>query len=109
MVNYIFFQIVVSVLGYALSYIIYQFHGAEFVGEYSKQMALFMMIYSFSNFGVPNLLLYRSIGTPLPARDGRALATILFGGSLFGAGIGMYLPGQALSFHLIFNISDKLS
>ena len=102
MINYIFFQIVVSVSGYALSYIIYLTNGTEFVGEYSKQMGLFMLIYSLPNFGVPNLLLYRSLGTPLPASDGRALTAILFGGALFGAGVGIYLPGQALSFNLIF-------
>lgn len=102
MINYIYFQIVVSVSGYVLSYLIYLLHGTEFVGEYSKQMALFMLIYSFSNFGIPNLLLYRSIGTPLPARDSRALTAILFGGALLGAGVGIFLPGEAFSFLMIF-------
>ncbi len=102
MINYIFFQIGISVSGYALSYLIYLFYGTEFVGEYSKQMALFMLIYSFSNFGIPNLLLYRSIGAPLPARDSHALTAILLGGALLGAGFGIFLPGEAFSFFMLF-------
>ncbi len=101
MINYVFFQIIVSISGYALSYLIYQIYGTEFMGEYAKQMALFMLIYSFSNFGVPNLLLYRSIGTPLPSSDSRSLTAILLGGALLGASIGIYLPGQSLPFHWI--------